>query len=596
MDTAELPHDEDHVDFLGEEVDDLLNLDEENEEDSIEYKRTLSVITEDRLQQLASQMQRRMKAGNGSSTYVLGVDDNGTPVGLTRDQMELSHVNLGRICDQCDYTMSILIETQVPLSINVYMRKYLIRENNLNNPIDIRVGLLGNVDAGKSTIVGVLTTGRRDNGRGLARAGVLTHNHEMERGMTSDISQKILGFSPNGTVVNYDEASCMTDEHGLNWKSICEKSGRIINFIDLAGHLAFSKTTIGGIAGYNPDYAMLLVNSNGFSADDSTIEHIRLCYICKVPIVLVLTKVDMPNAEERLKTTYDLISKVLTSGSSKKRLIKIGSIEDIINVVDVMNDGYVIPVFKTSSVTGEGIGLLKSFLNLCNPRVEYDSASSVRFNTEKVYRKIKGAGVVIGGVLDRGTVHIGKTYYIGPFSNQSKDFIPVKIRTMEVKRVRVNEATAGRYVCLGITGINPTILRKGITLVDSLDINAIFFLECSVVVRDRKTITIKEGFSSTLIEGMNRVSVTVIKIGSMKTVKLRKSQDGIYSGTLKSGDRGTITLRLERPIYIEKNDRILLTEGLIRVVGRVTKIYKSRTMSELKGELEEDKGKEKDEN
>ena len=36
----------------------------------------------------------------------------------------------------------------------------------------VRVALLGNVDAGKSTLAGVLTTGERDDGRGSARSKV----------------------------------------------------------------------------------------------------------------------------------------------------------------------------------------------------------------------------------------------------------------------------------------------------------------------------------------------------------------------------------------------------------------------------------------
>ena len=35
--------------------------------------------------------------------------------------------------------------------------------------IDMRIAVVGNVDSGKSTIVGVLTSGKLDNGRGLAR-------------------------------------------------------------------------------------------------------------------------------------------------------------------------------------------------------------------------------------------------------------------------------------------------------------------------------------------------------------------------------------------------------------------------------------------
>ena len=38
--------------------------------------------------------------------------------------------------------------------------------------IAVRIATMGNVDAGKSTLVGVLTSGRLDDGRGLARARV----------------------------------------------------------------------------------------------------------------------------------------------------------------------------------------------------------------------------------------------------------------------------------------------------------------------------------------------------------------------------------------------------------------------------------------
>lgn len=41
----------------------------------------------------------------------------------------------------------------------------------------------GNVDAGKSTLLGVLTHGELDNGRGLARQRLFRHKHEMESGL-----------------------------------------------------------------------------------------------------------------------------------------------------------------------------------------------------------------------------------------------------------------------------------------------------------------------------------------------------------------------------------------------------------------------------
>ena len=49
---------------------------------------------------------------------------------------------------------------------------------------EIRIGILGNVDSGKSTIISVLKEHSLDNGRGLARASILKHPHEMESGRT----------------------------------------------------------------------------------------------------------------------------------------------------------------------------------------------------------------------------------------------------------------------------------------------------------------------------------------------------------------------------------------------------------------------------
>ena len=65
-----------------------------------------------------------------------------------------------------------------------------------------RVAVVGNVDAGKSTLLGVLTHGELDNGRGMARQRLFRHKHEMESGRTSSVGNDILGFDSLGNVVN----------------------------------------------------------------------------------------------------------------------------------------------------------------------------------------------------------------------------------------------------------------------------------------------------------------------------------------------------------------------------------------------------------
>ena len=69
----------------------------------------------------------------------------------------------------------------------------------------LSVAVVGNVDAGKSTLLGVLTHGELDNGRGFARQKLFRHKHEMESGRTSSVGNDILGFDSQGNVINKSE-------------------------------------------------------------------------------------------------------------------------------------------------------------------------------------------------------------------------------------------------------------------------------------------------------------------------------------------------------------------------------------------------------
>lgn len=112
---------------------------------------------------------------------------------------------------------------------------------------------MGNVDAGKSTLLGVLTQGNLDNGRGKARLNMFRHLHEVQTGRTSSISHEIIGFDNSGRVINYSSRDLMTAEE------ICVNSTKLVTFLDLAGHKKYLRTTILGLSGYFPHYALLVV-------------------------------------------------------------------------------------------------------------------------------------------------------------------------------------------------------------------------------------------------------------------------------------------------------------------------------------------------
>ena len=63
-----------------------------------------------------------------------------------------------------------------------------------NEHEEIRIAMIGNVDSGKSTLIGVLCGGKLDDGRGLARSAVFSHKHEAATGRTSAISHQLIGY------------------------------------------------------------------------------------------------------------------------------------------------------------------------------------------------------------------------------------------------------------------------------------------------------------------------------------------------------------------------------------------------------------------
>lgn len=94
---------------------------------------------------------------------------------------------------------------------------------------ETRVVVCGNVDAGKSTLLGVLTKGGLDDGRGKMRANVFRHKHEIESGRTSSVGTELMGFDENDHCVNYDLRKA-------EWHELMQRSKRAVVFYDLAGH------------------------------------------------------------------------------------------------------------------------------------------------------------------------------------------------------------------------------------------------------------------------------------------------------------------------------------------------------------------------
>lgn len=217
---------------------------------NIEYKLKLINPSTQRFEHLVTQMKWRLREGHGEAVYEIGVSDSGYLHGLNDGDMSTSLETLRKMAHKLGASTTILRRKSVATRrsvVEVLVRKIPDDQHN----IEIRVGVLGGVNAGKSTLLGVLTQGELDNGRGSARLNMFRHRHEIQSGRTSCISHETLGFDTQGNVINYKYNEMMTAEE------ISDKSSKLVTFMDLAGHRRYLRTTVQALTGYSPHHAMV---------------------------------------------------------------------------------------------------------------------------------------------------------------------------------------------------------------------------------------------------------------------------------------------------------------------------------------------------
>jgi GTPase len=144
-------------------------------------------------------MNWRLQEGQGEALYEIGVEDCGTLSGVSSEELQASLATLKKMADRLCASITILFERK--LDNERYIVEVLVRKvPDDQHFIDLRVAVLGTVDSGKSSLVGVCTHGEFDNGRGRARLNLFRHLHEIQTGRTSSITHEILGFNNLGEV------------------------------------------------------------------------------------------------------------------------------------------------------------------------------------------------------------------------------------------------------------------------------------------------------------------------------------------------------------------------------------------------------------
>lgn len=532
----------------------------EREDGNVEYKLKLVDKSEERITTLSTQMRYRCSEGNGECIYNIGVEDDGTMTGITEAEYEESIQNINIIAGKNNYSVNLL--TKIPTSEGKHVYEVLIREINENKYIDIKVAVAGCVDAGKSTLVGRMISDKNDNGRGLTRSFVFNFVHELKSGRTSSIAHQILGFDPTGKVVNAQGIN------KLSWTEIIQKSSKVISFFDLAGHEKYLKTTILGLASSFPDICFIVVDANN-GIKPMTKEHIFLCVTLKIPFVIVITKIDICKTRQNImKETIQSINTFLKYPGIRRIPVFAKDKDDLILCVKNIYSESIAPVIQTSCVTGEGMDMLKTFLNILGKRpIPKEDIEVVEFHIDHIFN-VYGFGLVLGGHLISGTVSVGQKLLIGPYSG---NYDPIVIRSIYCKKTPMQEISSGTYVCFGIKKTDKINIKRGNVIISAKTPQLIVrkFLAEITVLRTHST-TVKVGYEPMFNAHSIRQVSRILEVKNKKNARGNNiiNDDSI----LRNGDIAQVILEFKyHPEYLKVGTRFILSEGKCKIVGEVLK-------------------------
>jgi len=539
------------------------HMDDNGEDDNFAAISRAGVLispSEEEYELIQARIKSLMEEGRGETIFEVGVGDD-SDAGLPEDELEASMATLESIGATLDADCVRLREKQCDSG-----RKSVVtlirRRADTKDFMEIRVAVVGNVDAGKSTLLGVLTHGELDNGRGFARQKLFRHKHEAESGRTSSVGNDILGFNSQGAVVN------QPDHGSLDWIKVCEESSKVITFIDLAGHEKYLKTTVFGMTGHAPDFGMLMVGANA-GIVGMTKEHLGLALALSVPVFVVVTKIDMspPNV---LQETLKLLVKILKSPGCRKVPVMVKSADDVVISATNFVSERLCPIFQVSNVTGENLDYLKMFLNLLSTRSPNTDTSPAEFQIDDTY-SVPGVGTVVSGTCFKGTVRVNDNMLLGP--DPLGHFLPLAVKSIHRKRMPVSEVRSGQTASFSLKKVKRSQIRKGMVMVSpELKPQCCWEFEGEILVLHHPT-TISARYQAMVHCGSIRQTASII----------RMSQE-----CLRTGDKAQVLFRfVKHPEYLKEGQKLVFREGRTKAVGNVSKIltYQPPTQAQLKAKI-----------
>lgn len=438
-----------------------------------------------------------------------------------------------------------------------------------------------------------------------ARSNLFRHKHEIETGRTSSVGMELLGLTAKGEHV-MSAAGSKEEGRKLSWEEVCSRSAKIVNFLDLAGHERYLRTTIGGLTANVPEYGMLMVGANAGLIGMSK-EHLGVALALSIPVFITVTKIDMC-PPQILEATIKQLTKVLKSPGCRKTPVFVETMEQVVDCALRLSKERICPIvsaqtsvrgrgqgqghqtdlspllpqFQISNVTGHNIPLLRTFLNILpqSSISKFDPASSFELQISDIF-SVPFVGTVVSGVITGGSVKIGDNLLIGPDS--LGQFIQTSVRSIQRKRVNVEAATAGQSASFALKRVRRNQVRKGMVMIARSDNppQASLVFDAEILCLHHAT-TLSVGSCMVLHAAGIRQTVRITGIakgGDEPVATSGPGTNGRAKGSneekpvIRTGDRARLRLQFIRtPEFIKVGVRLITREGRTRLIGRVAAV------------------------
>jgi elongation factor 1-alpha len=523
----------------------------EEEGGSVEFKERLTKnlhLADGRRDSLAAQLRHRVLSGDGEATYVVGVTDDGGIAGVHPDVFSESMDVLSLLAEEAGAHIENVETWGVdgPASERdgeggivgvAAVREGAVMEDDEH----IVVGTAGHVDHGKSTLVGSLVTGQRDDGEGGTRSYLDVQPHEVERGLSADLSYGVYGFDDDGPVR-------MDNPHRKDDRArVVEEADRLVSFVDTVGHEPWLRTTIRGLVGQKLDYGLLTV-----AADDgptkTTREHLGILLATELPTMVAITKADVVS-EERLAEVERAVERVLREAERTPLSVDRHGVDAAVEEIDET----VVPVLTTSAVTGEGLDDLDALFEQL-PKSSDPADEDFSMYVDRTY-SVTGVGAVASGTVKSGRVEAGDELLLGPMADDT--FREVEVRSIEMHYHRVDEAQAGRIVGIALKGVAADEIERGMVLLPrEADPTPVREFDAEVMVLNHPT-RIRDGYEPVV---------------HLETIS-EAARFYPAEGSLLPGDSGEVTVEFKfRSYLVEEGQKFVFREGTSKGVGTVTDV------------------------